>query len=74
MLLYCLLVVFACMQVLGRPGPTEVAAGDKVDVGQFIQAWRPLGVSINSSHAAGLFNKYGQDIRGRLPVMVRRVR
>lgn len=57
-------------QVLGRAGHTDVAATDKVDLWQFTQAWSLLGVDVSSSHAAGMFNKYGQDIRGLLPVTV----
>jgi hypothetical protein len=56
--------------VLGRPGHSAVAISDKADVAGFVQAWALLGLPVSSSHAAGLFNKYGQDIRGRLPVMV----
>jgi hypothetical protein len=56
--------------VLGRSGHSDVAVSDKVDVASFVQAWALLGLPVTSSHAAGLFNKYGQDVRGRLPVMV----
>jgi hypothetical protein len=57
-------------QVLGRSGHSDVAVTDKVDVASFVQAWALLGLPVSSSYAAGLFNKYGQDVRGRLPVMV----
>ncbi|WIA35025.1 hypothetical protein OEZ86_003516 [Tetradesmus obliquus] len=63
-----LLQAFA--QVLGRSGHSEVAASDKVDVQGFVQAWALLGLAVSTAHAAGLFNRYGQDVRGRLPVMV----
>jgi len=59
------------LQVLGRSGHSEVAASDKVDVQGFVQAWALLGLAVSTAHAAGLFNRYGQDVRGRLPVMVR---
>jgi hypothetical protein len=48
----------------------ELGPKDKVSVQQFIDAWRGLGVLVASSSAAAIYNKYGQDINGKLPVMV----
>jgi hypothetical protein len=44
-----------------------------VDVPGFVRAWAQLGLAVSASHAAGLFNKYGQDVRSRLPIKVRTV-
>eukprot|EP00879_Flechtneria_rotunda_P030506 GHRR01033144.1.p1 GENE.GHRR01033144.1~~GHRR01033144.1.p1 ORF type:complete len:307 (+),score=82.64 GHRR01033144.1:162-1082(+) len=60
----------AILQVLGKAGAAQVAAGDKVDTSQFCKVWGLLGLTISNSQAAGLFNRHGQDVRGRLPVMV----
>jgi hypothetical protein len=43
---------------------------DKVDVPGFVKAWSLLGLAVSTNHAAGLFNRYGQDVCGGLPVMV----
>jgi len=58
------------VQVLGRQSAADVCLGDKVAVGQFVQAWQLLGLQVTTALAVAVFNKYGQDVNGRMPVMV----
>eukprot|EP00775_Hariotina_reticulata_P006916 gene6916-7132_t len=63
-----MLAAFA--KVLGRHSAADVGLSDKVTVGQFVQAWQLLDLQVSAALAAAAFNKYGQDINGRMPVMV----
>ena len=57
-------------QVLGRRD-VEISQSVKVGPPQFAEVWKALGVPLTAQHCFALFNKYGQDIKGRMPVLVR---
>ena len=46
------------------------SACPKVTTEQFGSVWKELGVPIADRHIFGIFNKYGQDKSGRMPVLV----
>jgi len=56
-------------KVLGKKG-VEVGLSDRLSAAQFADLWRGLGLPLPVSVAGALFNKYGQDAGGRLPVTV----
>ncbi|GAX81084.1 hypothetical protein CEUSTIGMA_g8518.t1 [Chlamydomonas eustigma] len=55
-------------KVLGKKY-VDISQGDKVDTSQFTQVCRELGVQLSPQHAYAVFNKYGQDARGKMPVL-----
>ena len=57
-------------QVLGRRD-VEISQSVKVGPPQFAEVWKALGVPLTDQHCFALFNKYGQDVKGRMPVLVR---
>lgn len=57
------------VQVLGKKD-VEIGPKDKVSPTQFATVWASLGVSISRGYVDGFFNKYGQDVRGMMPVTV----
>ena len=50
-----------------RWSATEAA---RIRTGEFCAAWAKLGVRVEATEAAALFNKYGQDSKGLLPCKV----
>lgn len=48
----------------------NVTMSDKVTSQQFMDAWRELGLSVGQDLAYATFNKYGQDVKGMMPVLV----
>jgi hypothetical protein len=58
------------LQVLGKKD-VELGVKDRLSVDQFAAAWSSLGVSISHGYVNALFNKYGHNARGNMPVMVR---
>jgi hypothetical protein len=57
--------------VLGKKD-IELGVKDRMSVDQFAAAWSSLGVSISPGYVSALFNKYGHNVRGNMPVMVSR--
>lgn len=49
---------------------TEIGLVDKLKVPQFQEVWRSLGFPLPAKVVNALFNKYGQDVHGQLPVTV----
>lgn len=48
----------------------SIGLTDKVSIAQFCEVWRLLGLPLPANIATAMFNKYGQDAAGRLPVTV----
>ncbi|KAL6747740.1 WD40-repeat-containing domain protein [Haematococcus lacustris] len=59
----------ACAKVLGKQ-EVELVEGDKMSSAQFMAAWAALGVQVSPDLARAMFIKYGQDVRGAMPVSV----
>ena len=49
------------------PGTPEDAGGPRATVDQFVECWRRLKVDVPRHLAKALFNRIGQDVKGRLP-------
>jgi len=58
------------MQVLGKKD-VHVGVQDTVSTSQFAQIWSSLGLRISSGYVDAIFNKYGHNSHGRMPIMVR---
>ena len=58
-------------KVLGKRD-VEISVTDKIDSSSFADVWKLLGVPLSAQFCFAIFNKYGQDSRGRMPVLVRR--
>ena len=56
-------------QVLGKKD-VEIGVADKLGVEQFIAAWKLLGLTVEHAMVFGIFNKFGQDMRGQMPCVV----
>mmetsp|Transcript_32689 Transcript_32689/g.92738 ORF Transcript_32689/g.92738 Transcript_32689/m.92738 type:complete len:986 (+) Transcript_32689:227-3184(+) len=48
----------------------KIAVQQKVSTEQFMRVWHSLGIETSNIDAATVFNKYGQDKDGQMPVMV----
>ena len=57
-------------KVLGKRD-VEISATDKIDPASFAEVWKLLSVLLSPQYCFAIFNKYGQDARGRMPVLVR---
>lgn len=49
----------------------DINVADKMSTAQFKAAWASLGVSITPGYIDAIFNKYGHDRNGLMPVNVR---
>lgn len=48
----------------------HVSVKDTVTTSQFTAIWASLGLKISAGYVDAIFNKYGQDAHGRMPIMV----
>lgn len=51
-------------------GIRKVDQYTKASIEQFVEAWGALGVRVPKRLALGIFNRYGQDVKGFLPIFV----
>eukprot|EP00983_Pelagomonas_calceolata_P127793 1161445-Pelagomonas_calceolata.AAC.11 len=57
-------------KVLGKKD-VHISMQDTVTTAQFQAIWSSLGLQISQGYVDAIFNKYGQDARGRMPILVR---
>lgn len=57
------------MQVLGKKD-VHVTLQDTVTPSQFAAIWASLGLRLSSGYVDAIFNKYGHNAHGRMPIMV----
>lgn len=56
-------------QVLGKKD-VHITVQDTVTTSQFALIWASLGLQISSGLIAAIFNKYGQNACGEMPILV----
>jgi hypothetical protein len=57
------------LQVLGKRD-VHVGLQDKLTTAQFQALWSMLGLDLSPNYVMAIFNKYGQDAHGRMPILV----
>lgn len=55
-------------RVLGKKD-VHISMQDTVTTAQFQAIWSSLGLQISQGYVDAIFNKYGQDARGRMPIL-----